>query len=391
MRRRSFNAIEVGTSAVWSHEIIADEVDTFARLSGDWNPLHMEDEFARRQGFAGRVVHGMLINAFISRVLGMDLPGPGVLWLSQSTRFLQPLYIGSRIEVTITVKHKSESTRSLVLETMVRDSEGGTALMGEAKVMVLGQVQPVPWSEMVVLVTGSSRGIGAATALAFGSKQARVVVNYHTRRDRAEEVVAAIGAAGGRAIAVQGDVSTTEGEEAVAETALQRFGTVHVLVNNASPRIEGKPLAETVWDDIERYLRAYVQAAFQLSQRLVPGMKKQGYGRIVNILSSAVFGTPPPNMAAYVTAKSALWGLSKAMAIELASYGITVNMVSPAAVLTEQWEGAAESRRRAMALRNPMHELASPGDVANAVLYLASDQGRSTTGHNLLLTGGEVM
>jgi 3-oxoacyl-[acyl-carrier protein] reductase len=391
MRPRPFAAIEVGTSAVWSHEITAAEVDAFAQLSGDRNPLHMDDEFARRQGFSGRVVHGMLINAFLSRMLGMDLPGAGVLWLSQSTRFVQPTYIGSRIEVMTTVKHKSESTRSLVLETLVRDARGETVLTGESKVMVLGQVPAVPWTETVVLVTGASRGIGAASALAFGSRQSKVVVNYHSRRDRAEEVVAAIGAAGGRAIAVQGDVSTEAGAGAVAETTLERFGAIHVLVNNASPRIEGRPLTETGWGEMERYWRAYVQAAFLLGQKLVPAMKAQGYGRIVNILSSAVFGTPPVNLAAYITGKSALWGLSRAMAVELAPHGITVNMISPAAVLTEQWEGAPESRRRAMAMRTPMRELASPEDVANALLYLASDQGRSITGHNLLLTGGEVM
>jgi 3-oxoacyl-[acyl-carrier protein] reductase len=391
VRHRSFDELGEGVRASWLHEVTAEEVDSFARLSGDVNPLHMDDRFARRQGFAGRVVHGMLVNAFISRMLGVELPGPGVLWLSQSTRFLLPVHIGDRIEVAVEVVHRSTATRSLVLETVVRKAGGETALTGEAKVMMLGQVPAIPWPEAVAVVTGASRGIGAAIALALGGQGAGVVVNFCTRREQAEEVVAAIHAVGGRALAVQGDVGTEQGAEAVASAAIDRFGAVHILVNNASPRIQGKPFLETSWRDMDLYWSTYVRSAFLLSQRLAPGMKGRGHGRIVNILSSAMFGTPPPAMSAYVAAKSALWGLSRAMAVELAPHGITVNAISPSAVATEQWRDAPESRLRAMAMRNPMRGMASPDDVANAVVYLAGDQGRFVTGQNLMLAGGEVM
>src|SRR5437016_1303819 len=102
-----FNTLEAGTSVVWSHRISATEVDEFADLSGDFNPLHMDDSYARQFGFRGRVVHGMLVNSFLSRVLGMLLPGPGTLWLSQNTRFVQPVYIGDEIEIEVKVSHAS--------------------------------------------------------------------------------------------------------------------------------------------------------------------------------------------------------------------------------------------------------------------------------------------
>jgi 3-oxoacyl-[acyl-carrier protein] reductase len=371
--------------------VTAEEVDAFARLSGDLNPLHTDAGYAGRQGFSGRVVHGALVGAFLSRVLGMELPGPGAMWLSQSTRFLQPVYIGDRIEVRVTVKHKGEALRALLLETVVTNQRGDVVLQGEAKVMMLEQTRKLPWNETVALVTGSSRGIGAAIALALGRKGARVAVHYHTRRESAEEVAAGVRAAGGEAAVLEADLNSVDSLRALAAKTRERFGPVHVLVNNASPRIERKPATELSWDEMERYWSAYVRSAHVLGQELIPGMKEQGHGRIVQVLTSAIFNTPPPELGAYVAAKAALWGLSKVLAVELAPHGITVNAVSPSAVVTDQWEGVPDTRKRAMALRNPMRSLATPEDVANAVVHLAGEEARYVTGQNLLLTGGEVM
>ena len=160
MTPRPFECLAEGDIGRWQHEITAAEVDRFADLSGDVNPLHLEDTFARRHGFRGRVVHGMLVSAFLSRVLGTVLPGPGVLWLSQNTRFLQPAYIGDTIEVIVRITHRSEALRTLVLETTVLNQRGETILTGEAKVMMLEEGQAVPWTEMVAVVTGGSRGTG---------------------------------------------------------------------------------------------------------------------------------------------------------------------------------------------------------------------------------------
>ena len=120
-------------------------------------------------------------------------------------------------------------------------------------------------------------------------------------------------------------------------------------------------------------------------------MKERGFGRIVHILTTAMWGTPPPDMAGYVAAKSGLWGLTKAMAVELAPFGITVNAVSPSAVMTEQWEGIPESRLRALALRIPMRRLAMSEEIAQVVLLLLGKEGAYITGANLPIAGGEVM
>ena len=388
---RPFAQLEEGESVSWRHTVAAEEVEAFVSLSGDDNPLHLDDVFARQNGFRGRVVHGMLLGAFLSRVLGTLLPGPGVLWLAQTMRFQRPVYVGEAITIDVRITHKSEDLRTLVLETTVHTGEGEVALTGEAKAMMLQTVQTVPWNEMVAVVTGSGRGIGAAVARALGAKGARVVVNYRDRAESAEAVVGEIASAGSEAVSIRADVSTPEGAAELAAAALKRFGRVDVLVNNATPPIERKPLLELEWEEVDRYWQTYVQSAFTLARELVPGMRERGFGRIVHVLTTAMWAAPPPDVAGYVAAKSGLWGLAKVMAVELAPLGITVNAVSPSAVMTEQWDDVSDSRRRALTLRIPARRLPSAEEVAETVVYLASNEAAYVTGTNFPIAGGEVM
>jgi NAD(P)-dependent dehydrogenase (short-subunit alcohol dehydrogenase family) len=120
-------------------------------------------------------------------------------------------------------------------------------------------------------------------------------------------------------------------------------------------------------------------------------MRERGFGRIVHMLSTAMWGAPPAETGAYVTAKSALWGLAKAMAVEFAPFGITVNAVSPSAVMTEQWDDVSDNRRRAMSMRVPAQRLASPDEVAAAVLHLVGNDAAYLTGAHFPVAGGEVM
>jgi 3-oxoacyl-[acyl-carrier protein] reductase len=388
---RPFAALREGEKVSWKHTVTADDVAAFVDLSGDDNPLHLDDDFARKNGFQGRVVHGMLLGAFLSRVIGTALPGPGVLWLSQSMRFQRAVYVGETIEVEVHLAHKSDALRTVVLETVVRTGDGGVALKGEARAMILQTVRTVPWDEMVAIVTGGSRGIGAAVSRALAAKGVRVVVNYRERAEPAEALVAELAQAGHEAVAVGADVSTPAGAGALAGAAMDRFGRVDVLVNNASPFIERKPLLELDWSEIDHYWQTYAQSAFTLARAVVPGMRERGFGRIVHVLTTAMWGTPPPDTGAYVAAKSGLWGLAKAMAVEFAPYGITVNAVSPSAVMTEQWDDVPDTRRRALSLRIPAQRLASADEVAAMVVHLAGNDAAYVTGANFPIAGGEVM
>ncbi len=385
-----FQRIEAGAIYEFSHHVTGEEVDSFARLSGDQNPLHLDDAYARRFGFRSRVVHGMWICSILSKIFGMDCPGAGVLWLSQNTRFISPAYVGDALTFRLKLKHKSEGMGILVVEIQVLNQNNESLIEGEGKVMAMDRTTERTWEEIVVLISGSSRGLGAAIARAFGQKGARVVVNYRSREDAALGVVDDIRKLGGKAIAVGADVTDAKSVQALHERVIKEFGRVDVLVNNASPKIAPMQFSESSWEEFQGYWDHYVKSTFLLSQAVIPGMRREGFGRIVNLLSSYIQGVPPVQMSGYVAAKSALLGLAKSMAVELGGDGITVNSVSPSPVITDQWEDVPDARRRALAMRNPMRRLATAEEVADAVVYLASPESRFINGANLLMAGGEA-
>ena len=247
------------------------------------------------------------------------------------------------------------------------------------------------WNEYVAIVTGAGRGIGAAVARALGEQGARVVVNYRAGGDAAEHVVADVKAAGGDAIAVQADVAEGDAGATLVAAAEERWGRVDALVNNATPPIERKPFEELGWDEVDRYWQTYVRSAFTLTQAALPGMKERGFGRVVHLLTSAIWGKPPTHTAGYVAAKSGLWGLTKALAVELAPHGITVSALSPSVVMTDQWEESSERQRRALALGLPAQRLATPEEVAGTVTFLLGPEGAYLHGANVPVAGGEVM
>ncbi len=389
---KPFDACRVGDSASWTHRLTEEDVRRFAELSGDYNPVHLDDSYARQHGFRSRIVYGMLAGgAYLSRVLGMLLPGPGALWLTQDTRFARPIYLGDEITITVRVTQKNDALRTLVLETAATNQRGERVQSGEAKVMMLMNEKTLPWDEMTAVVTGGSRGIGAAICAALGERGARVVVNYHQQAAAAAEVVAAVEQLGGRAVAVQADITAAADCARLVEAARAAFGPVNVLVHNATPPVIEKALLDLTEEDFDGYYRAYVQGAFNLARQVVPEMKAAGCGRIVHVLASAVLGNPPPGLAAYVAAKSGLLGLSRAMAVELAPFGITVNSVSPSVVPTDRWRDVPDTRLRAMVRGIPLQRFATPQDVARAVLICLGPEGSYMTGVNLPIAGGEVM
>ena len=379
----------VGTEHRSRRTVRASDIDGFAALSGDTNELHLNSAYARQFGFRGRVAHGMLTGAFLSSVLGVEFPGRGVLWLSQTLHFLGPVFEGDEIEFVLRVARISEGTGVCVLEVDVRKTTGEPVLKGEAKIMSLENQNRPSFKDTVAVVTGASRGIGAAIALALARRGVKVVIGYRGNEAAAQKVRAEIEAAGGTALAVAADITTEEGVKHLATASLEAFGTVHVLVNNASPHIGNMPLLEMNWDQFTPFIEAFVKAPFLLAREFMPHMIRQRHGRVINILTSALLGAPPHGMGAYAAAKAALASLSRSLSLEAAGQGVTVNNVLPSAVMTDQWADLSDARRRAMAMRNPSRRTAVAEDVANAVLFLAAPESDFVNGVSIPVTGGE--
>src|SRR6266478_5056381 len=243
----------------------------------------------------------------------------------------------------------------------------------------------------VAVITGASRGIGAATALVLAQQGFRVVVNYRSSADQAEEVVAAITAAGGEAVAIRADVTAPDDVAAMVLETEQRWGRVDVLVHNALIPFDVTSFADLSWEQLGGKLDRELRAAFLITKAVVPGMISRSYGRLV-YLSTGLSRRPRDGMITLGTAKAALDQFVRFIALEMAPHGITANLVAPGTVEGPRaTELVTAKRMRELAAATPMRRLVRPDEVAETVAFLASEDSGFTTGHYLPLNGGLAM
>lgn len=244
--------------------------------------------------------------------------------------------------------------------------------------------------DKVALVTGSSRGIGAAIAKRLAAAGAKVAVNYTANEAQGRRVVAEISAAGGKAILVKADVTHPVDVEAMVLSVEAALGPIDVLVNNANMSFPVVPFTEYRWEDFERKLTDEMKASFFTCQAVTPGMKERRRGSIVNV-SSGLSRVPGPGFIAHSSAKSALDAFSKSLALELGPHGIRVNVVAPGLTLTDATSHMPKQMHEAIAAHTPLRRLAEADDISGAVLFFASDEARHVTGTYLPVCGGSQM
>ena len=239
------------------------------------------------------------------------------------------------------------------------------------------------------LVTGASRGIGRAIALRLAAEGVRVAINYAGNVKAAEEVKAAVEAAGGAAILCQADISDSAAVEAMVADVVKEFGTIDILVNNAG--ITRDTLLMRMKDeDFAKVLDTNLKGVFYCTKAVAKLMMKKRSGRIVN-MASVVGLVGNAGQTNYAAAKAGVIGFSKSAARELASRGITVNVVAPGFIGTDMTAVLPEAVKEKTLAGIPLGKMGEPEDVANAVLFLASEQASYITGQVVNVDGGMVM
>lgn len=241
----------------------------------------------------------------------------------------------------------------------------------------------------VAVVTGASRGIGRAVALALAQAGAKVVINYAGNAAAAREVEEKITAMGGEALVVQADVAQLESVEDLVKQATEHFGRIDILVNNAGITRDNllMRMKEEDWDAV---INTNLKGIFNCTKTIARVMMKQRSGKIIN-MSSVVGITGNAGQANYAAAKAGVIGFTKSMAKELASRGITVNAVAPGFIATDMTAVLSDQIKEELAGRVPLGRLGSAEEVASAVLFLASDAATYITGQTLHVDGGMVM
>jgi 3-oxoacyl-[acyl-carrier protein] reductase len=241
----------------------------------------------------------------------------------------------------------------------------------------------------VAIVTGASRGIGAAAALALAREGAAVLVGYRDRTEEARAVVRAIQEAGGGALAWQADLTDPQAATRMVEEAVARWGRVDILVNNAGTALE-KLLLDTTPEEWDSQMAVHLRGAYACSRSALRPMLEARRGRIINI--SSIWGiTGAAGEVAYSTAKAGLIGFTKALAKEVGRFGITVNAVAPGLIRTEMLSGYTEAELAELTEQTPAGRVGTPEEVAAAVLYLASPEAAFLTGQVISPNGGLVI
>ncbi|MGI4791570.1 MAG: SDR family oxidoreductase [Janthinobacterium lividum] len=237
----------------------------------------------------------------------------------------------------------------------------------------------------VAIVTGAGRGIGSAIARRFAAEGASVVVHYRSSKEPAEALAKEIGG-----IALAADLTDPLATEAMVADALSHFGRIDILVNNAASFAADSKFEAAIWDDFRAEFDGVVGATVNPTQAVLPIMKSQKSGRIINFMATLV-QRPAAEYVVHTTAKSALIGLTRTLARDLGPHGITVNMVSPGMTLTEYSESLPDDQKARVAAQTPLRRLAAPDDVAGVVLFYASPLADFVTGANLAPDGGLVV
>jgi 3-oxoacyl-[acyl-carrier protein] reductase len=392
-----FDDIRIGEEAEIKHVVTQQDLDRFVELTGDDNKLHVDKEYAAKTSFKKPVVHGMLGASFISTIIGTKLPGDGALWFSQTIEFILPVRIGDELTIRATVTKKIDKLQIIELQTDIFNQDKQKVTAGVARVKIVAQEQTgkdtmtdEQPTRKVALVIGATGGIGKATCLGLAKEGFEVIVHYNHNEDGARAIKSEIESTGSRAEIVSADIRNEEEIRKIVELVKRKFSSLSVLINCATAKIANVGFGNLEWTDMQNHIDINVKSNFYLLRHCMPLFEAAKYGKVILMTSQAV-ETPNAEWLPYITAKAALQGFARALAVEMAPKGVRINLVSAGMTETELIADIPEKARLVTAAKTPLRRLARAGDIAEGIIFLATGRSDFMTGETLRINGGQVM
>jgi 3-oxoacyl-[acyl-carrier protein] reductase len=390
-----FGAIKVGDTAELSHTITQSDIDHFVELTGDDNKLHIDADYAGATIFKIPVAHGMLGASFISTVIGTKLPGDGALWFAQNLEFLLPVRVGDTIKVVAEVLRKHDRDSIVELKTDIFNQHKQTVTTGVAKVKIIEQqtsleTEDVCNNKKIALVIGATGGIGLAVCKQLAHDGYSIAIHYHRNKQAAINLQEVLMPLEVSCMTCSADITDSHQTATMVSQVLRKLEGITLLVNCATTKIPVINFYSLVWEDIQYQIDTNIRGMYNLAKEIVPLFEAQKHGKIITFTTQAT-ETPSAGWLHYITAKTALQGFSKSLAVELAPKGITVNMISPGMTDTDLIADIPEKSRLIVAAKAPLRRLAKPEDIAGAVSFLASSKADYITGETIRVNGGQVM
>ena len=390
-----YKKIKKGDSFKITHEITSEDIQKFVNLSGDNNRLHVDREFTSKTSFKEPVAHGMIGVSFISTIIGTKIPGDGALWYSQNLEFLLPIRIGDRLTIIATVINKIDRLNSIELQTDIINQHKQTVTTGIAKVKIIEDEITNDYknilNEKTVLIVGATGGIGSQAARTLAAEGYNLILHYHSNKTQVNKLKKELeDLTDKKILIVKADIIKSNDVVNMFSEINRYFKKISAFVNASTLHFGNIKMENMEWSDISSQIDINIKSNLNIVKNIAPLMQENKYGKIVFITTQA---TEQYNSEwlHYITAKSALNGFAKALAVELAPKGIRVNLVSAGMTNTNLILDIPEKVKLITAAKTPLRRLAEPQDIADAISYLISEKSDLLTGETIRVNGGLVM
>ncbi|MFL2597105.1 MAG: SDR family oxidoreductase [Flavobacteriaceae bacterium] len=391
-----YNQIFIGLKKELKHTITLDDLEKFVELTGDDNRLHVDKDFASKTKFKHPVVHGMLGASFISTIIGTKLPGDGALWFSQNMEFILPVRIDDTITVRAEVIKMEDKDKIVHISTEIFNQKKQIVVRGVAKVKIVEQeiekkkVEVKGTKQKNALIIGATGGIGTSITKALANAGYNIAIHYNSNKEKAYQLKSVIKEKGSYSRIYKCDIVNEIEVNEMCDEVISNFKHLDLLVNCSTERIIPISFERLEWKDVEAHLINQIKGNFNLSKALGGTLKSQGFGKLIT-LNSQYLDTPLTDWLHYITGKGALHGFTKALSQELAPFGIQVNSISPGLTDTDIVAEMPEKLKMLTIAKTPLRRIAEPEDIANLVVFLASDKANFFSGETFRLNGGQFM